>query len=221
MTAISEVIRDRLLSAGASHLAHDNISAFIHPGELEALEHEVEEKVEGLLRSLVIDHDHNTADTPKRVARMYLHEVFRGRYEPRPDLTDFPNVRRLDELYTVGPVSVRSMCSHHLCSVTGRAWIGVIPGERVIGLSKFNRLTDWVMSRPQIQEEAVMQLADEIEAAIRPQGLGVIIRATHSCMTTRGVREHDTTMTTSVMRGLLREHAARDEFMRIVRGQEF
>ncbi|MFP4895803.1 GTP cyclohydrolase I [Paraburkholderia sp. EG304] len=84
---------------------------------------------------------------------MYVREVFAGRYEPRPNLTDFPNVRRLDELYTVGPISVRSMCSHHLCSVTGHAWIGVIPGERVIGLSKFNRITEWVMARPQIQEK--------------------------------------------------------------------
>ncbi len=153
---------------------------------------------------------------------MYVREVFAGRYESRLNVTDFPNVRRLDWLYTVVPISVRAMRFHHLCSVTGHAWIGVIPRERVIGLSTFNRITEWVMARPQIQEKAVMQLADEIDALIMPQGFGVVTRATQSRMTARGVREHDSTMTTSVMRGLLREKpAARDKFMRLMRGQEF
>lgn len=214
-------IADRLRAAGVPFKANDNIAAHLQPGELEAIQEEAEGHVRAMLKALVIDPDHNTADTAKRVAKMYVREVFAGRYEPRPDVTDFPNVRQLDELYTVGPITVRSTCSHHLCAVKGCAWIGVIPGERVVGLSKFSRLTEWIMARPQIQEEAVMQLADEIEALIKPQGLGVVIRATHSCMTMRGVREHDTTMTTSVMRGFLRDNAAaRDEFLHMIRSQE-
>ena len=106
-----------------------------------------------------------------------------------------------------GPITVRSMCSHHLVPIVGRAWVGVVPGpDSVIGLSKFNRLVDWVFARPQIQEEATVQLADIIEQRCKPLGLAVIVKATHMCMTWRGVRESDeATMTTSVVRGVLRD----------------
>ncbi|SIT47523.1 putative GTP cyclohydrolase I [Paraburkholderia ribeironis] len=156
----------------------------------------------------------NRADALWRVTIDRLHIlsalVFRGRYQPRLIITDFPNVRRLDEVYTVGPITIRSVSSHHLASIKGRAWIGVIPGDRLISVSKFNRLTDWVMSRLQIQEEAVMQLVDEIEQLIKPQGLGVLVRATHSCRTT------------SVMRGFPRDDKApRDEVLSVALEQGF
>ena len=101
--------------------------------------------------------DHNTRETARRVARMYLNEVFRGRYTAMPPITEFPNVEQLNELMIVGPITVRSACSHHLCPIIGKLWIGVLPNEHsnLIGLSKYARLADWVMSRPQIQEEAV------------------------------------------------------------------
>jgi GTP cyclohydrolase I len=214
---LSEQIRIRMLSANAPCFANDTVAEFLGPGEAEALESEVADRVADLLRSLVIDieADHNTRDTPKRVAKMFMREVFAGRYQPRPPVTDFPNVKRLDELYTVGPITVRSACAHHLCPIVGRAWCGVIPGDRLIGLSKFHRLTDWVMSRPQIQEEAVVMLADEIEQLIRPRGLAVVVKATHACMTWRGVRESgETVMTTSVMRGAFWDKPeARAEFL--------
>lgn len=211
-----------LRSMGIPHAANDNIASFLRPGDLDAIEHDVRQAIDALLHALVIERDHNTEDTPARVARMLVHELYKGRYQPMPTLTDFPNVRALDELYTVGPITVRSTCSHHLVPVIGQAWVGVIPGERVIGLSKFSRLVDWVMSRPQIQEEAVMQIADEIENVIAPKGMGVILRANHMCMTARGVRDHDTSMVTSVMRGLLLDqHEARNEFLRLVQAQGF
>jgi GTP cyclohydrolase IA len=215
-------VRARLMEAGVPFAANDNISDHLHPGELEQLQKEVEERITGLLEALIIDtrNDHNTRETAQRVAKMYLREIFRGRYEPQPAVTDFPNAKGLDELYTVGPITVRSMCSHHLVPVQGQAWIGVIPSERVIGLSKFNRLADWVMSRPQIQEEATVQLADLIEKLIAPKGLAVVVRATHGCMTCRGVRESATTMATSVMRGaFLPNAAARAEFIALAKGQ--
>lgn len=214
---VSQKIRDRLRQAGAPFFANDSISDHLRPGELEALEMEVRGRVDDLLRSLVIDtdNDHNTRDTARRVAKMFCREVFGGRFLPRPPITDFPNAKDLDEIYTVGPITVRSACAHHLCPIVGRAWCGVIPGERVIGLSKFNRLCDWVLSRPQIQEEAVVMVADEIESLIRPRGLAVVLKMTHTCMTWRGVRENaDTAMTTSVMRGLFRDRPeARAEFL--------
>ena len=192
--------------------------------EIAEIQRKIEGHVAGILDALMIDRsvDHNTAETPRRVAKMYVREVFGGRFEPLPALTDFPNASGLDQLYTVGPITVRSCCSHHLCPIEGEAWCGVIPSERVIGLSKFTRLTDWIMRRPQIQEEATVQLADLIETAIRPLGLAVVVRARHGCMAWRGVRDNGTKMTTSVTRGLLREDSrARAEFFSLIDGQGF
>jgi GTP cyclohydrolase I len=149
-----------------------------------------------------------------------VREVFQGRYTPRPVLTDFPNSKQLDELYTVGPIAVRSCCAHHLVPILGEAYVGVIPGSRVVGLSKFARLAEWVLSRPQIQEEAAVQLADALEQAIEPKGLGVIIEASHLCTSWRGVRDQGQRMTTSVMRGLFRaDAAARAELLACVARQ--
>ncbi len=221
--SVSERIRARLRSAGVTFLANDNIADHILDGELEGLEQEVADRVRDLLHALVIDieNDHNTEETAERVARMYLHEVFKGRYHQQPKIASFPNVKQLDEIYTVGPITVRSACSHHLVPIMGNCWIGIKPGSRVIGLSKFTRVADWVFSRPHIQEEAVMILADEIERLCEPQGLGIIVRAQHYCMKWRGVREPQTSMVNSVVRGDFRhDPSLKQEFFELVRQQE-
>ena len=215
----SDLIRSRLLAAGAPYLANDNIASAIEPGELKQLEAEVAARVEDLLRALVIDvdNDHNTRGTAERVARMYLQECFAGRYREAPRLTDFPNAKDLDQVYSVGPITVRSACSHHLVPILGKCWIGVKPSDRVIGLSKFVRLAEWVFSRPHIQEEAVMILADEIEKLVKPQGLIVIVDAQHYCMKWRGVREPQTSMVTSVVRGEFRDKPhLKAEFLQLI-----
>ena len=220
---VSAQISARLKAAGASFLANDNIADYILPGEMQALEAEVGDRVRDLLRSLVIDieNDHNTEETAERVARMYLHEVFKGRYHQQPKVASFPNVKELDEIYTVGPITVRSACSHHLVPIMGNCWIGIKPGSRVIGLSKFTRVADWVFSRPHIQEEAVMILADEIERLCEPKGLGIIVKAQHYCMKWRGVREPQTSMVNSVVRGDFRhDPSLKQEFFELVRQQE-
>jgi GTP cyclohydrolase I len=213
-------LTNRITEAGAPFLANDNIAAFLQGGELDLLQEEVARRAEHFLRGLVIDvdNDHNTVGTAKRIAKMYLREVFKGRYLPPPAITDFPNAKGLDEMYMTGPITVRSACSHHFVPIVGRCWIGIIPGERVIGLSKFNRIVEWVASRPQIQEELVMQIADFIEEQIQPKGLAVVVEATHLCMTWRGVREPmEAKMTTNVMRGAFRDKPeARAEFMTLV-----
>lgn len=189
-----------------------------------AIRREVEGATVRLLEALRIDwkNDPNTRETPARVARMLVDETQRGRFHHPPKLTTFPNTRALDELYTVGPIAVRSTCSHHLVPILGAAWVGVIPGDTLIGLSKFHRLTEWIMARPQIQEEAAVQLADEIERLIRPQGLAVVVKAEHMCMTWRGVRDTGSKMVTSIMRGCLRDNAAaRAEFMEAIKGQGY
>ena len=220
---VSLRIRQRLQEAGVPFLANDNISRYIAEGELDQLEAEVTGRVRDLLRSLVIDidNDHNTEETAERVARMYLHEVFKGRYHEQPKIASFPNVKQLDEIYTVGPITVRSACSHHLVPILGNCWIGIKPGERVIGLSKFSRVADWVFSRPHIQEEAVIILADEIERLCQPLGLAILVKAQHYCMKWRGVKEPQTSMVNSVVRGAFRKDASlKAEFFELVKQQE-
>lgn len=201
--------------------ANDNISLMLTEENLEELQFEVAQKVQALLEALVIDtsNDHNTKETAQRVAKMFIREVYKGRYLPGPKITDFPNAKKLDEMYVTGPITIRSACSHHLVPIFGRCWIGILPGERVIGLSKFNRIVDWIASRPQIQEEMTVQIANYIEEHLAPKGLAVIVEATHMCMTWRGVKEPmDAKMTTSVMRGIMRhDAAARNEFLSLIK----
>ena len=223
-TPVSVKIRERLTAARKRFHANDNISDFIEPGELEKLLDEVEGKMKHVRDSMVIDteNDHNTGDTARRVAKMYVNEVFRGRYVKAPPLTEFPNVGHLNELMIVGPITVRSACSHHFCPVIGKIWIGVMPNEHtnVIGLSKYARLVDWIMGRPQIQEEAVVQLADLIMEKTQPDGLAIVMEASHFCMSWRGVREMDSKMINSVMRGVfLKDPSLRREFLSLIPGK--
>ena len=215
----SEQLAQHLHEIGAPFAANDNIAERLVDGDLDKIQSDVEEACHALLRALVIDtkSDPNTKETAKRMAKMYVREVFRGRFEPMPALKDFPNQKALDEVYLVGPVTVRSACSHHFVPIVGKVWFGVIPGDRVIGLSKFARLADWIFRRPQIQEESTIQLADIIERTIKPKALAVVVEAEHLCMTWRGVEESSTKMTTSVMRGLFREDTdARAEFLQLL-----
>ena len=218
---VSVKIRERIDAARKRFHANDNIADFIEPGELEKLLDEVEHKMQGVLDSLVIDteSDHNTGHTARRVAKMYLNEVFSGRYVKAPTITEFPNVEHLNELMIVGPITVRSACSHHFCPVIGKVWIGVLPNEHtnVIGLSKYARLAEWVMGRPQIQEEAVVQLADLIMEKTQPDGLAIVMEASHYCMAWRGVKDMDSKMINSVMRGVfLKDAALRREFLALI-----
>ncbi len=221
---ISDVIRARLTNSRARFHANDNISEHIKDGELDQLLAEVTEKMQGVLESLVIDleSDHNTRDTARRVAKMYVNEVFRGRYIEQPRLTEFPNVEHLNELMIVGPITIRSACSHHFCPIMGRLWVGVMPNSHsnLIGLSKFARLADWIMSRPQIQEEGVTMMADLFNDLIKPDGLAVIMEADHFCMHWRGVKEMDSKMINSVMRGsFLKDSNLRREFLSLIPGR--
>ena len=223
-TPVSVKIRERIKAARKRFNANDNIADFIEPGDLEKMLDEVSVKMQGVLDSLVIDtdNDHNTSDTARRVAKMYVNEVFRGRYVHPPGITEFPNAEHLNELMIVGPITVRSACSHHFCPVIGKVWIGVMPNERtnVIGLSKYARIAEWIMNRPQIQEEAVIQLADLIQEKTQPDGLAIVMEASHFCMSWRGVKEMDSKMLNSVMRGVfLKDASLRREFLSLIPGR--
>ncbi len=192
--------------------------------ERKAMKNDIEFMFGAILDTMAIDwkKDHNTEGTPKRLAKMFVDEIFAGRYEPMPKVTTFPNVAQLDEIYSVGPIHFRSTCSHHFAPILGEVWISVRPNGKLIGLSKFSRVTDWFMSRPHIQEEAIQNLATLFEQLIEPRGLAITMKATHHCMTWRGVKEHDTTMVNTVLRGdFLANQNMKKEHYSIIKSQGF
>tara|TARA_B100001094_G_scaffold328727_1_gene389798 strand:+ start:1879 stop:2553 length:675 start_codon:yes stop_codon:yes gene_type:complete len=215
--SISEEIKKRIQEADKRFHSNDNISDFIKEGELDLLQNEVEEKLKGVLDSLVIDttNDHNTQDTSRRVAKMWIKETFGGRYKPAPKITSFPNMG-YKSMYTSGPISIKSTCAHHFQNIVGKAWVGIIPNGEVIGLSKFNRLVHHIAERPQIQEEMTTQIAEALQEYAKTKHIAVVLKAEHHCMTHRGVREHESDMTTAIMLGHFKEDpATRDEFYKI------
>ena len=214
---ISKIIKQRIIDAVKEFRCNNNISNYIHEGELDELQAEVETKIEDVLQSLVIDteNDHNTKETAKRVAKMYIKEIFAGRYKPMPRITAFPNLG-YQSMYTSGPISVKSTCAHHFQSIVGKCWVGIIPEDEVIGLSKFNRLVHYFAERPQIQEEMTSQIADALVEFAKTPNIAVVVKAEHMCMTHRGVREHESDMTTAIMRGaFFDDPAAKQEFYSI------
>ena len=216
---ISDELRKRMTTIKHKHFANDTIYSYLDPGDVDKIEDEVTEAFQDVLEALVINttDDHNSYATARRVAKMFVHEIFRGRYYPPPDVTAFPNAKQYDQIYMTGPITINSTCAHHFQPITGKAYVGIFPGEKVIGLSKFNRLVDWIASRPQIQEEMTEQIADEIEKQTEAQGVAVVIKAEHFCMTARGVKEHESEMMTSVVRGIFRdEPATKAEFFSLL-----
>lgn len=199
---ISERIRQRIQASGDRFYANDNISAHVQEGELDLLVDEVAAQMQGVLTSLIIDtaNDHNTQDTARRVAKMFVRETFGGRYAPAPRITSFPNMG-YKSLYTSGPISIRSTCAHHFQNIVGRAWVGIVPEGEVIGLSKFNRIVHHIAERPQIQEEMTTQIAQALSEYAKTPNVAVVVKAEHHCMTHRGVREHENDMVTAIMLG--------------------
>lgn len=217
---ISKIIAERIQKVGSNYRCNDNISEFLSEEERAALIDEVAEKMKEVLHSLVIDveNDHNTEDTARRVAKMFINETLAGRYLSRPSTTEFPNIQAYDELYLVGPIEIKSMCAHHFQNISGNCWVGVFPGKNVVGLSKFNRIVNWIARRPQIQEEMTVQIADEIESMTKAEGLAVVIKAEHACCTMRGVMAHQSDMTTSVLRGCIKDEMhLRQEFFSLLK----
>lgn len=217
---LSDVIRQRIKHAGCKFHCNDNISIFINgDDELEQLVDEVAEKFQGVLESLVIDteNDHNTRDTARRVAKMFIKETFSGRYRPVPKVTAFPNMG-YKSLYTTGPISIRSTCAHHFQNIVGKCWVGIVPQEEVIGLSKFNRIVNHIAERPQIQEEMTTQIADALKQYAKTEHIAVVVKAEHHCMTMRGVREHENDMVTAIMLGAFNQDSAlKQEFYDILK----
>lgn len=219
---ISNVIRARAKKAGSRLFACDNLSEHIKDGELDKLVTEVEDKFKGVLQSLIIDTDNdpNSADTAKRLAKMYVYELLEGRFSPPPTVTSFPNEgsERYEGMLCVRAELV-SMCSHHHQPVKGVAIIGIIPTGYVIGLSKYVRIAQWCARRGTLQEELCNQIAREIMKATDTENVGVYIQATHGCMEHRGVMAHSSLTQTTVVHGLFHNDSVKSEFFNNVKMQ--
>jgi GTP cyclohydrolase I len=158
-------------------------------------------------------------ETPDRVARMYA-ELFAGLHEdPRVHLQKF-FTEKYDEIVLVRDISFNSMCEHHMLPFMGKAHIGYLPAGRVVGLSKLARVVESVARRPQVQERMTETIADLLEQELNVKAVAVVIEASHSCMTIRGVRKPDSQCVTSAMRGLFRSNvSSRSEIMTLIYGR--
>lgn len=189
--------------------------------ERDTMIEELSAKFGEIFNILRIDrNDPNSMNTPHRLAKMWVNELFAGRFEPAPKITVFPNRKQVDELIISRNITVMSVCSHHWQPISGTCAIGYIPGDYVLGLSKLSRIVEWFSRRGQIQEELGEQIADFIEDIIKPKALGVVIESKHYCMIARGVNESEekASMVTSVMRGILRDELPlRNEFLTLIR----
>ena len=220
----SNVITKRLRNAGARYWAGDNIAAYLHAGDKEALIEELTTKFEDVLDSLVIDraNDPNSNDTGRRLAKMYINELMAGRYDPRPNATAFPNHMedRYDGMLVVRS-ELKSMCSHHHQPVAGVAYIGIIAADTLIGLSKYTRIAQWCARRGTLQEELAMDIAKEIQKATGSENCGVYIQATHGCCENRGIMAHSSLTQTTVLRGAFKDdHGTKKEFMDNIKLQQ-
>lgn len=211
---------NELLNHAGKQLFDANGSMALTPEERAQMVKELEEKFTEILNILRISQkDPNCEKTPARLAKMYVNEIFNGRFSPPPDITFFPNRKEVDNLIISKGIRIMSICSHHWQPIVGKCTIGYIPNERVIGISKITRIVEWFARRGQIQEELGEQIADYIQSLLQPKALGVVINARHYCMIARGVQgdEENTMMTTSVMRGYMRNDLnLRNEFMNLI-----
>ena len=220
----SERIKQRLEDAGKRYWAGDNISEYIEPGERDELIDELHKRFDSVIDSLVIDreNDPNSHDTGRRLAKMYVNEIMRGRYHPAPDATSFPN--EMEDRYEgmlVVRSELRSVCSHHHQPVSGVAYIGIIAAGRLIGLSKYTRIAQWCARRGTLQEELTNDIAKEIMKATGSKDVGVYVQATHGCCENRGIMAKSSLTQTTVLHGAFRtDDGTKKEFMDNIKLQQ-
>jgi len=222
--SISKKITERLNKDGKRYWAGDNISEYVTEEDKLALIEELKEKFEGVLDTLLIDrhNDPNSMDTPHRLAKMYINEIMGGRYKKAPKVTAFPNVDP-DTRYggiIVTRAELISMCSHHHQPVKGVAYIGLLAGVKVIGLSKYARIAQWCANRGTLQEELTMQIADELQKHTGTKDLAVYVQATHGCMEHRGVLAHSSLTQTTELRGQFFNPSVKNEFLDYIKMQQ-
>lgn len=219
----TELLRNKLINNKIRYWAGDNISSILNDADRQVIIEEATKAFEGVLDALLIDrqNDPNSKGTAKRLAKMYVHEIMSGRYYPAPDATAFPNTG--DEAYKgmlVVRSELRSMCSHHHQPVTGVGYIGIIPGDKVIGLSKYTRIAQWCARRGTLQEELCNDIAREIRKATESNNVAVYLKLKHGCCQNRGINAHDSTTQTTVLYGEFNNADVKKEFFDNIQIQE-
>ena len=221
---ISQKIKERVQAAGARAWANDNISDYIEEGEKQLLIEEAMPAFENVLQSLVIDTetDPNSQDTARRMAKMYINEIMSGRYDPMPNPSSFPNyIENGYEGMLVVRSELTSLCSHHHQTVKGVAYIGIIAGPKLLGLSKYSRIAQWVARRGTLQEELNVMIANKIQEITGTEHVGVYVQATHGCCENRGIMAHSSLTQTTVLRGAFKDEPdVRKEFIDNVKLQQ-
>ena len=222
--SITDDIKQRIQAAGTRYWAGDNISQHIKEGEHQLIIDELTPKFEAVLDSLIIDrhNDPNSQDTGRRMAKMYVNELMRGRYFPMPNATAFPN--HVEDGYggmLVVRSEIKSLCSHHHQPVSGVAYIGIIAAETLIGLSKYTRIAQWCARRGTLQEELNNEIARQIMKATGSKNVGVYIQATHGCCENRGIHAHSSLTQTTVLKGAFQQdQTTKKEFMDNIKLQQ-
>ena len=163
--------------------------------------------------------DSNMKDTPMRISKMMFNEICKSEYEAPPKITTFENLDTYDGIVFQGDIEVKSLCSHHFLPFFGKAYVAYIPGSsnRIIGLSKLNRIVEYFSRRPQVQENLTMQIHNFLDIFQDSKGIAVLIEAQHTCVSHRGIRQ-DSVMKTSKLSGVFLDNndKSREEFYRFI-----
>lgn len=221
---MSELIRRRMKADGKRYWAGDNISDYVSDEDKARLIDEATAAFETVLDTLLIDRetDPNSQDTARRLAKMYYNELMAGRYDPTPNATAFPNdtAGKYEGMLVVRS-ELKSVCSHHHQPVSGVAYIGIIAGPKLIGLSKYTRIAQWCARRGTLQEELCMDIAREIEFATGSTDVAVYIQATHGCCENRGIMAHSSLTQTTVLKGAFKtDQSTKKEFFDNIKLQQ-
>ena len=223
MSKTKEIIQ-RLKDKNIRYWANDNISEVLEEGDKQALIEEAIPAFENVLQKLLIDTqtDPNSMDTARRMAKMYINEIMSGRYDKMPNPSAFPNyIEGGYEGMLVVRSELTSLCSHHHQTVKGVAYIGIIAGPKLLGLSKYTRIAQWCARRGTLQEELNVMIADAIQRETGSEHVGVYVQATHGCCENRGIKAHSSLTQTTVLRGAFKnDPATKKEFIDNVKLQQ-
>ena len=221
---IKDKIQQRLEENKVRYWANDNIADYIEEGEKQQLIDEAVPAFENVLQHLLIDTktDPNSMDTARRMAKMYINEIMSGRYNKMPNPSAFPNyIEGGYEGMLVVRSELTSLCSHHHQTVKGVAYIGIIAGPKLLGLSKYTRIAQWCAMRGTLQEDLNVMIANAIQRETGSEDVGVYVQATHGCCENRGIKAHSSLTQTTVLRGAFKEDpATKKEFMDNVKLQQ-
>ncbi|MCB0729802.1 MAG: GTP cyclohydrolase I FolE [Ignavibacteriae bacterium] len=175
----------------------------------------IQNKFKDIMEILGLDlEDESLKDTPKRVAKMYVNEIFQGlKPENKPTPTLFENKFNFKEMLLEKNITIYSYCEHHFVPIIGKAHIAYIPNKHVIGLSKLNRIAQYFAKRPQVQERLTIQIADELKKVLQTEDVAVIIEADHLCVASRGVQDVNSSTVTSSYSGKFQNSDIRHELL--------